>query len=231
MNNSIHLSEKQQAFLDYLIGFHKQNKKDVPSIQTISGDLGFSTATLREQMELAKNLGFISAQPRKGVELLPYRFTPAASKSLYYAVNLDYSYFFQYSEIRSHLEKAFFLESVSQLTQEDFRAIQNLVQTAFDKLNGDPVRIPHEEHRDYHLAFYARQQNIFLSGLLEAYWDVYEQMGLNLYADLNYLKNVWEYHKKILDLCLDGQYQEAYHLLGTHMEFIYERESKLQDKK
>ena len=226
MNNSIHLSDKQRAFLDYLIGYHKQDKGDIPSIQAISEDLGFSTATLREQMELAKNLGFISAQPRKGVKLLPYKFTPAASKSLYYAVNLDYSFFFQYSEVRSHLEKAYFLESVSLLTHDDLVAIQKLVHTAFEKLNGDPVRIPHEEHRDYHQAFYARQQNIFLSGLLEAYWDVYELMGLNLYADLNYLKNVWEYHKKILDLCLEGQFQEAYQLLGKHMEFIYERENK-----
>jgi DNA-binding FadR family transcriptional regulator len=226
MNNSIHLSDKQRAFLDYLIGFHKQNKGSIPSIQAISEDLGFSTATLREQMELAKNLGFISAQPRKGVELLPYKFRPAASKSLYYAVNLDYSFFFQYSEVRSHLEKAFFLESVRLLNQEDLYTIQKLVREAFEKLNGDPVRIPHEEHRGYHLAFYSKQQNIFLTGLLEAYWDVYEQMGLNLYADLNYLKNVWEYHKKILDLCMEGQHQEAYHLLGKHMEFIYERENK-----
>jgi DNA-binding FadR family transcriptional regulator len=226
MNNSIHLTDKQRAFLDYLISFHKQNKGSIPSIQSISADLGFSTATLREQMELAKNMGFISAQPRKGVELLPYKFTPAASKSLYYAVNLDYSFFFQYSEVRSHLEKAFFLESVNLLTQEDLFAIQKLVQAAFEKLNGDPVRIPHEEHRDYHLAFYAKQENIFLNGLLEAYWDVYEQMGLNLYADLNYLKNIWEYHKKILDLSLEGRFKDAYHLLGKHMEFIYERENK-----
>jgi DNA-binding FadR family transcriptional regulator len=226
MNNSIHLTDKQRAFLDYLISFHKQNKGSIPSIQSISADLGFSTATLREQMELAKNMGFISAQPRKGVELLPYKFTPAASKSLYYAVNLDYSFFFQYSEVRSHLEKAFFLESVNLLSQEDLCAIQKLVDAAFEKLNGDPVRIPHEEHRDYHLAFYSKQENIFLTGLLEAYWDVYEQMGLNLYADLNYLKNIWEYHKKILDLSLEGRFKDAYHLLGKHMEFIYERENK-----
>lgn len=226
MNNSIHLSDKQKAFLDYLIGFSKQNKGNIPSIQVISEDLGFSTATLREQMELAKNMGFISAQPRKGVKLLPYKFTPAASKSLYYAVNLDYSFFFQYSEVRSHLEKAYFLESVNLLTIDDLQAIQKLIQTAFEKLNGDPVRIPHEEHRNYHMAFYSRQQNVFLTGILEAYWDVYEHMGLNLYADLDYLKNVWAYHKKILDLSLESRFQEAYHILGKHMEFIYERENK-----
>jgi DNA-binding FadR family transcriptional regulator len=229
INNSINLTEKQKTFLDYLIEFNKDKNREIPSIQEISEDLGISTATLREQMELAKNLGFITAQPRKGVELLPYKFTPAASKSLYYAVNLDYAYFFQYSEVRSHLEKAYFLESVEKLSKEDLKKIQKFVYSAFDKLNGDPVRIPHEEHRSYHLAFYSRQQNIFLTGILEAYWDVYEYMGLNLYTDLEYLKNVWAYHEKIIDLCIEEKIKEAYELLGKHMEFIYERKNKQEE--
>ncbi len=229
MNNSINLSEKQKAFLDYLIEFNKSQNHDIPSIQEISEDLGISTATLREQMELAKNLGFITAQPRKGVELLPYKFTPAASKSLYYAVNLDYAYFFQYSEVRSHLEKAYFLESVEQLSVEDLHKIHRFVEIAVEKLNGDPIRIPHEEHRSYHLSFYAHQQNVFLIGILEAYWDVYEHMGLNLYTDLDYLKNVWAYHEKIINLCIDGHIKDAYELLGKHMEFIYERKNSRQE--
>ena len=229
MSNSINFSDKQKAFLDYLISFGKRNRKSIPPIQDISLELGMSPASLREQMELAKNFGFISTQPKKGVELLPYKFTPAASKSLYYAVNLDYDYFFQFSAIRSHLEKAYFLESVSLLSNDDLLAINNLVKSAFQKLNGNPVQIPHEEHRNYHLAFYVHQKNIFLTGILEAYWDVYEHMGLSLYSDLAYLKNVWTYHKKIAELCLEKNYQEAYQLLGKHMEFIYERENHWQE--
>lgn len=224
MANSINLSDKQKAFLDYIIQFNGKNKPGIPSIQEISEDLGYSTATLREQMELAKNLGFISTQPRKGVEILPYRFAPAASKSLYYAVNIDYSYFFQYAEIRSNLEKAYFIDSVEKLDQNDLIGIQDLVDIAFEKLNGDPVRIPHEEHRQYHLSFYSKQENVFLKGILEAYWDVYEHIGLNLYADLKYLKNVWAYHQRILELSIAGEFSQAYDTLGTHMDFIYERE-------
>jgi len=229
MSNSINFSDKQKAFLDFLISFSKKKGQSIPPIQEISSELGMSPASLREQMELAKNLGFISTQPKKGVELLQYKFTPAASKSLYYAVNLDYDYFFQFSAIRSHLEKAFFLESVSLLSKVDLLAISNLVKSAFEKLNGSPVQIPHEEHRNYHLAFYAHQKNVFLTGILEAYWDVYEHMGLSLYSDLEYLKNVWTYHKKIAELCLEESYQEAYQLLGKHMEFIYERENHWQE--
>lgn len=224
MASSNILSEKQKVFLDYLIKFTKGNHREIPPIQEVSRELGLSTASLREQMELAKNLGFISAKPRKGVEILPYQFTPAASKSLYYAVNIDDAYFFQYSELRTHVEKAFFLESAKLLDKEDLARIQRLVDQAFEKLNGNPVRIPHEEHRSYHLSFYAHSENVFLKGVLEAYWDVYEHMGLNLYADLSYLKNVWAYHEKILSLTKSGKFDEAYRMLGTHMEFIYQRE-------
>ena len=229
MTNSINLSEKQKKFFDFLIQFNHQNQY-VSSIQEISEKLGFSTATLREQMALAKDLGFISAQPKKGVEILPYKFTPAVSKSLYYAVNIDYEYFIQFAEIRSHLEKDYFVESAKMLDCEDLLKISMLVEVAFEKLNGKPVRIPHEEHRQYHLSFYSRQKNIFLSGILEAFWDVYEYVGLNLYADIDYLKYVWTYHKQILDLTLEGNYEEAYQLLAKHMEFIYEREHKQRIK-
>ena len=87
------LSDKQRGLLDYLIEKAKDPHSEIPPIQKLSSELGVSTACLREQMELAKNLGIISTQPRKGIEILPYQFKPAVEKSLYYAINLDHKYF------------------------------------------------------------------------------------------------------------------------------------------
>ena len=222
-NNNI-ISDKQKIFLEYLIQFPQRKQENIPSIQSMSEDLGLSTACLREQMELAKNLGIISARPRKGIEILPYKFSPAASKSLYYAVNLDYSYFVQYSEVRNHLEKAYFLESVQLLDSEEISRIQLLVDAAFKKLDGFPVQIPHDEHRKYHMSFYIHLENIFLTGLLEAYWDVYELVGLSIYSDLEYLKKVWDYHAQIIENISKGNLETSFELLCTHMEFISQRE-------
>lgn len=223
MSKSIFLSEKQKNFLDYLIHFSKENRNMMPSIQVMSEDLGISVASLREQMELAKNLGLVTAQPKKGVEIMPYRFSPAVSKSLYYAVNLDYKNFLQYSEVRNHLEKSFFLESVHSLDFKDLKYIQCLIEQAFNKLGGNPIQIPHEEHRNYHLAYYSRQKNIFLTGILEAYWDIYELVGLSLYTDLDYLNSVWDFHSAILQNVMDGNLDKAHDLLVVHMDFIYKR--------
>ena len=189
------LSDKQRGLLDYLIEKAKNPQSEIPTIQKISSELGFSTACLREQMELAKNLGIISAQPRKGIEILPYKFKPAVEKSLYYAIKLDHTYFHQFSELRNHLEQAYFIESARLLNENSIKELKKCVDQAQAKLKGFPIQIPHQEHRNYHLSFFKPLKNVFLMGLLESYWDMYEQVGLDLYNNLEYLITVWDYHQ------------------------------------
>jgi DNA-binding FadR family transcriptional regulator len=223
MINQTLFSYKQRGLLDYFIEKAKNPKAKIPSIQKISTELGISTACLREQIELAKNLGLISTQPRKGIEILPYQFKPAVEKSLYYAINLDQSYFYKYSEIRNHLENAFFIESAKSLDDDSLNELKDLIKLAQNKLKGNPVQIPHQEHRKFHLSIYKPMNNVFLQGLLESYWDMYESAGLNLYNNLGYLINVWEFHQKIVENIELKNYDTAYLLLITHIGLINER--------
>lgn len=223
MNNKQVLSEKQEEFIDYLIQHSKQGKTRIPSISEISKDLGISSACLREQLELAKNLGLIKIQPRKGIEILPYQFSPAVIKSLYYAIKLDRKYFDQFSELRNHLEKSFFIEAVKLLDEDDISKLNSLVESARLKLEGDPIQIPHNEHRKYHIHIYSKLNNRFLNGMLEAYWDTYELVGLDVYTDLNYLELVWDYHQQIIDAIEKKEIEKAYDLLIDHIQLIYQR--------
>jgi DNA-binding FadR family transcriptional regulator len=218
------LSDKQRGLLDYLINKAKNPKGEIPTINKISSDLGISAACLREQMELAKNLGIISAQPHKGIKLLPYEFKSAIEKSLYYAIALDKSYFHQFSEMRNHLEKSYFIESAQLLDEDSIKGLKALVNQAQGKLRSYPVQIPHQEHRNYHLSIYALHNNIFLKGFLESYWDMYEQEGMDLYNDLDYLVKVWEYHQHIVEKIELKAFESAFQLLATHMELIDTRE-------
>jgi len=217
-------SDKQRGLLDYLIEKAKNPHSDIPSIQKISFELGISTACLREQMELAKNLGIIKAQPRRGIEILPYQFKPAVEKSLYYAINLDPKYFHQFSEMRNHLEQAYFIESARSLDQNSINVLKTYVNQAHAKLKGFPVQIPHQEHRNYHLSIFKPKNNVFLIGFLESYWDMYEQVGLDLYNNLEYLLIVWDYHKRIIEEIEFGDFDTAANLLTAHMELIDKRE-------
>ena len=75
-------SDKQSTFIVYLLSIEQSGKNNIPSIKKISQELGLSIPCVREQMELAKNLGLIKVQPRKGISILPYDFSPAVVKSL-----------------------------------------------------------------------------------------------------------------------------------------------------
>ncbi len=221
------LSDKQRGLLDYLIDKAKDPNSPIPAIQKLSSELGVSAACLREQMELAKNLGIISTQPRNGIEILPYQFKPAVEKSLYYAINLDQKYFHQYSELRNHLERVYFIKAAQELDKNSLNELKKYVVQAYSKLKGFPVQIPHQEHRNYHLTFFRPLKNVFLMGLLESYWDMYEQVGLDLYNNLDYLIKVWDFHQRIVEEIETGDYQKAEKLLIEHMELIDMRNKKI----
>jgi DNA-binding FadR family transcriptional regulator len=223
MQNNHILSEKQETFINFLIGKSQHPEEEMPSINAISQELGLSAACLREQLELARNLGLIKIQPRKGIQILRYEFSPAVIKSLYYAVKLSRDYFEQYAQLRTHLERAFFLEAVALLEKEDLQAMYDLIEQAQQKLDSDPVQRPHIEHRKYHMLFFEPLGNTFLTGLLETYWDMYELVGLDVYTDLDYLKSVWNYHRRIVDLINNGKADEAYELSIDHMKLLYQR--------
>jgi len=221
------LSNKQSDFLEYLLALSKDRNKKIPSINNIGQELGLSTPCVREQIELARNLGLIEVKPRKGISFLPYDFSPAVVKSLYYAIKSNKKYFVQYSDLRNQLEKSFFIESVKLLDRSDICFLKSIIKNAVKKLNCDQIQIPHQEHRAYHLKIYCKLNNIFVEGLLKSYWDMYELVGLDHFTDLSYLKRVWEYHELIIMMISKGEYEKAYQFLEEHINLIYEREGSI----
>ena len=217
------LTHKQDELIQYLLDKSNHSSRDIPPINQISQDLGISAASLREQMELLKLIGAISAKPRKGLQLLEYQFAPAVTKSLYYAVKLNLDYFSQFSEIRNHLEKSFFIEAAGLLDSREIDQLRDCVRAAKRKLDGEPPQIPHDEHRNFHLLIYEPLKNIFLNGILEAYWDTYETVGLHEYTDLSYLQKVWIFHERIIEQIHDHNLNDAFKILIKHMEMIYTR--------
>ena len=91
---------------------------------------------------------------------------------------------------------------------------------AEEKLNGEWVRIPHTEHRKFHLTVFCRLDNPFVLGLLEAYWDAYDAVQLNSYAEYDYLKTVWAYHRRILEAICADDYSTALELFVEHTKLL-----------
>jgi len=211
---------EHSEFFTYLLRYSETDHEKMPALKDLSSELGLSTSKLREQVSVAKALGLVDVRPRLGIRPLPYSFTPAVDASLCYAIQQNAAYFEDFVDLRRHLEYAYFPRAVDLLQESDHRELRKLVLSAWKKLRGSPVRIPHEEHRKLHLTIYNRLHNVFVTGLLEAYWDAYEAVGLNVYADLDYLEQVWTYHEQLAEAAIIKDKSRGLDILREHFDLM-----------
>jgi DNA-binding FadR family transcriptional regulator len=217
-------------FLQYLASNNRLDDR-IPPLAELSQQLGVSIAILREQLEVARALGLVEVKPRTGIRRLPYTFKPAVKHSLAYAIQTSQSFFPLYADLRKHVEEAYWIEAVMLLSNQDIEQLRGFIRRALEKLRGDPVQIPHTEHREFHLSIYRRLNNVFVMGILETYWELYEAVGLDVYTDFNYLENVWNYHQKMVDAICAGDFSAGYHALADHMELLHERSRTTPNQK
>jgi DNA-binding FadR family transcriptional regulator len=216
-------SPELSEFLHYL-ATHEEVESGLPSLKKLSMELGVSLASLREQLEVARALGLVEIKPRLGMRRRDYSFTPAVRQSLGYALTLNNEHFRKYAELRNHVESAFWHQAVCKLTDSDKQELQNLVARAWQKLRGTPIQVPHEEHRNLHLKIYSRLENPFVTGILEAYWEAYESVGLNVFAGgYEYLEEVWRYHQEMVEAICNGNFEAGFQALVRHTDLLYHR--------
>jgi len=215
-------SNSVSEFLLYLANSKNGDDRVLP-LAELSQTLGISIASLREQLEVARSLGVVEVRPKTGIRRLPYTFRPAVVQSVSYALLVDPNCFRAYADLRSHVEAAYWSEAVTLLSVDDHARLRELVQRAKEKLSGRPIQIPHSEHRELHLTIFSRLNNPFVTGVLEGYWELYEQVGLNVYTDLHYLQQVWDYHEKMVDDICSGNYERGYRTLRDHIDLLDQR--------
>ncbi len=110
------------------------------------------------------------------------------------------------------------------MTNEDKDELQALITRAWEKLRHDRIQVPHEEHRNLHLKIFSRLENPFVTGILEAYWEAYEAVGLNVFAGgYDYLQEVWQYHQEMVEAICNGNYKAGYEALVKHTDLLYHR--------
>lgn len=215
--------ELQSEFLQYLVELGCEPGQRVPPIKSLAQELGISTSKLREQLEVARALGLVEVRPKTGIRTKGYDFLPGLRTSLSFALALDSTFFEHFGLLRNHIEVSFWHEAVRLLLPEDVQRLQDLLERAWGHLRGHPVQIPHAEHRELHLTIYSRLKNPFVQGILEAYWDAYESVGLNVYTDYDYLEKVWRYHQNMVDAIMIGEYEEGFQALVEHIGILQDR--------
>ncbi len=217
-------------FLHYLAAKPSKDER-IPPLAELSQELGVSIAILREQMEVARALGLVEVKPKTGIRRLPYSFGPAVRQSLNYAVATNGAYFSIFADLRRHIEQAYWFEAAVLLTRQDREDLRCLVRKAQEKLSGEPVQIPHWEHREFHLLVYRRLENPFVLGILETYWELYEEVGLAVFTDYSYLQTVWKYHQKMAESICNNDYSAGYQALIDHMDLLQQRSKPVPNQK
>lgn len=219
-------TERLSEFMRYLTSGEAQESRRLPPLSELSRTLSISIASLREQLEVARVMGLVEVRPRTGIRQLPYTFKPAVVQSLIYALTVHPEAFQAYSDLRNHIETTYWYQAVGLLTLEDHEELRCLIKRAKEKLHGEPIQIPHIEHRQLHLLIYRRLENPFVTGLLEGYWEVYEAFGLDLYTDLAYQERVWDYHERMVEAICMRNFNVGYEALTEHMDLIFQRSKK-----
>ena len=215
----------ESELLRFIAGNDYSPGDRLPSLDELSGLLGISVGKLREQLEVARALGVVEVRPRTGIRVLEFDFFPAVRHSLLMALAIDPGNFEAFTNLRNHVEAGFWHEAVRQLGREDVERLRELVRQAFAKLNGHPIQIPHSEHRQLHMTIFGRLGNPFVKGLLEAYWEGYEAVELNLFADYAYLQQVWQYHARIVNAIAEGDYDAGCAALVEHATLLRYRDT------
>jgi DNA-binding FadR family transcriptional regulator len=218
------ISPDISEFMRYLAS-HEEAEDGLPTLTELSQELGVSVASLREQLEVARALGLVEVKPgRGGTRRRAFSFTPAIRQSLGYALAMNDDHFRKYADLRNHVESAYWHEAVQKLTEADKQELETIITRAWDKLRRTPIQVPHEEHRNLHLLIYKRLENPFVTGILEAYWEAYEAVGLNVFAGgYDYLQEVWHYHQMMVESICNGNHEAGYTALVAHTDLLYHR--------
>lgn len=215
------LAKLDSQFLNYLIETRLAPGERVPTLQEIGSELGISVGKLREQLEVARNLGLVSVRPRVGIQREPLDFSKAVLPSVLFSLGTGEATFAQFSQLRRAIETELWPAAVVLLTDEDKQRLRETVNQAWNKLRGQPIHVPNGEHRQFHLLIFSRLDNPFVQGLLASYWDAYEASELTRFASYQYWLDVWTYHEKIVDALCANAFDQGRQLLVEHFDLLH----------
>jgi GntR family transcriptional repressor for pyruvate dehydrogenase complex len=195
----------------------------LPPMDELAESLGVSRGKLREELIAIQAYGIAEMRPGDGTYVRPFDFYTATKTLALYAIECDRKHFDQLYEVRVQLEFAFWERAACSLTEEDVNQLQHIIERAEKKLQGTPVEIPHAEHREFHTIIFSRLDNEFASGILKAYWDAYEAVGLHRYFELSYYEAMWDSHRKMVEAIVEGRYEDGKEILAHHFTLLGDR--------
>lgn len=218
----------RDTFLRYLVdqGLKAQQRDEptkLPPMDELAKEMGVSRGKLREELISAQAWGIVEMRPGAGTYVRPFDFYTPVRTTVLFGIACDRRSFDRYYDLRAKLEIAFWEEAATKLGREEKDRLHEIVDLAEQRLQGSPVEIPHREHRDFHLLVFSNLGNEFVLGLLRAYWDAYEAVGLHLYFDYSYYEKMWRDHRALAEIIEEGRHEDGEKILLRHFTMLRAR--------
>jgi DNA-binding FadR family transcriptional regulator len=192
----------------------------LPAMDVLARQLHVSRGKLREELIAAQAFGIVEMRPGDGTYVRPFDFYTPIRTLVLYGIAGDKRSFDRYYRLRARLEIDFWDEAVGALTDADHARLYQILERAEARLSFTPVEIPHKEHRELHLGIFSRLDNPFVLGLIAAYWDAYEAVGLHRYYDLSYFTTMWDMHRALVDAIAAGEHEQGKEILIEHFTLL-----------
>jgi GntR family transcriptional repressor for pyruvate dehydrogenase complex len=225
--NAVSQDVLPQSIMRYIIDEELAERQDepakLPPLDQLAKQLGVSRGKLREDLIAAQAYGVIEMRPGDGTYVCPFDFYAAVRPLVLYSIACNKGYFDRYYRLRARMEVAFWEEAVRELGRNEMEQLIRIVERAEDRLRGKPIEIPHREHRDFHVLIYSQLNNPFAQGLLKAYWDAYEAVGLHRYFELSSYQRMWSSHRAMVEAISTGDYDAGKTILVQHFTLLEDR--------
>jgi DNA-binding FadR family transcriptional regulator len=195
----------------------------LPPMEDLAKELAISRGKLREEMVAVQAYGVVDMRPGDGTYVCPFDFYTAIRTLVLYGMACNWRNFDHFYNLRTQLEVGFWEEAVNKLTEEDKRELKRILAHAERKLQGSRAEIPHKEHCDLHLLVFRRLENEFVQGLLRAYWDAYEAVGMHRYFDYSYYEKIWGGHRKMVEAIVAGEIEAGKQAMTDHFTLLENR--------
>jgi DNA-binding FadR family transcriptional regulator len=203
----------ERQLREYIVTSRLVPGHKLPSENELSSRLGVSRSAIREGLKALEAVGAITTHQGKGRFVSEFN-SAAIADSLAISLRFDRPSLRDVLEVRKALEIEFLSRAASLLTEDDFKALEEIVRRMRLKLK--EFRTFLVEDMEFHRLLFRRLNNRVLLNILEVFWKLFGRVEEGTAHSLNQLTEAVNQHKAMLIALKKGNVSRAEHILQVH---------------
>ncbi len=187
------LSEEIRTYIkDYIVQNKLQAGDPLPPETQLMDELSVGRSSVREAVKALQSLGIVEIRRGDGLYVREINFDPIL-EVLDYSMRFDPHMFAEVFRVRVWLESAVIEDAVRQISDNDIRQLELLMQEWEDVVAAGELFSEMDER--FHCILYQSLHNRTLIMLLEVFWDAFENLDIEAIRDTDAdvaLKDHWD---------------------------------------